>query len=70
VETKNTNSYETVKFMSEKPDILTLCINRGDPDPKYNDVCFLPSLGNVRNDMGAHGGPGACGWEYYSRVVE
>lgn len=30
----------------------------------YNDACFngLFSLGTARNDMGAHGGPGACGW--------
>jgi hypothetical protein len=38
------------------------CIDAGDPDPAYNDVCFPPSLGGVRNDMGAHGGPGGCGW--------
>jgi hypothetical protein len=40
------------------------CIDKGDPDPQYNDVCFLPSLGNVRNDMGAYGGEGACQWGY------
>lgn len=39
------------------------CIDAGDPDPIYNDVCFPPSLGTARNDMGAHGGPGACGWD-------
>ena len=42
----------------------SLCTDAGDPDPQYNDVCFPPSLGAVRNDMGAHGGPGACQWEY------
>lgn len=40
----------------------SLCIDAGNPDPQYNDVCLPPSLGGVRNDMGAHGGPGACQW--------
>lgn len=40
------------------------CIDKGSTNTVYNDVCFPPSLGNapsskVRNDMGAHGGPGA-----------
>ncbi len=38
------------------------CIDAGDPDPSYNDSCIPPSLGTVRNDIGAHGGPGACAW--------
>jgi hypothetical protein len=38
------------------------CIDAGNPDRSYNDVCFPPSLGNLRNDMGAYGGPGACAW--------
>jgi len=38
------------------------CIDAGNPDPQYNDQCFPPSLGSARNDMGAHGGPGACNW--------
>ena len=38
------------------------CIDGGNPDPAYNDLCFPPSLGTARNDIGAHGGPGACGW--------
>ena len=38
------------------------CIDAGDPNTIYNDICFPPSLGTERNDMGAHGGPGACGW--------
>jgi hypothetical protein len=37
-------------------------IDAGNPDPQFNDVCFPPSLGTVRNDMGAFGGPGACPW--------
>jgi hypothetical protein len=39
------------------------CIDMGNPAPVYNDACFPPSLGSVRNDVGAHGGPGACCWE-------
>ena len=41
------------------------CIDAGNPDPVFNDVCLAPcglSLGTVTNDMGAYGGPGACGW--------
>jgi hypothetical protein len=40
------------------------CIDAGNSDPAYNDTCFCGefSLGTVRNDMGAHGGPGACQW--------
>ena len=38
------------------------CIDSGDPDPRFNDICFPPSMGNVRNDVGAYGGPGACEW--------
>ena len=40
------------------------CIDAGNPDPQHNDVCLPPSLGTVRNDMGAHGGPSACEWTY------
>jgi len=32
-------------------------IDAGDPDSKYNDVNFDPSLGEDLNDMGAYGGP-------------
>ncbi len=37
-------------------------IDAGDPDPAYNDstACSRPPFGGPRNDMGAHGGPGAC----------
>ena len=38
------------------------CIDAGNPDPAYNDVSFPPSLGGIRNDIGAHGGPEAIGW--------
>ena len=33
-------------------------IDAGDPNPIYDDVNFPPSRGEVRNDMGAYGGPG------------
>ncbi len=47
------------------------CVDAGNPDPMYNDpedplnpgFATWPSWGTVRNDMGAHGGPGAPGWE-------
>ena len=38
------------------------CIDAGNPDPSYNDACFPPSMGTASNDMGAFGGPDACGW--------
>jgi hypothetical protein len=44
------------------------CVDAGDDSDQqnYNDVCFPPSLGTARNDMGAHGGPGACGSKLWS----
>lgn len=39
------------------------CIDKGDTNAIYNDLCFPPSLGTARNDLGAHGGPGACDWD-------
>ena len=38
------------------------CVDTGDPDPAHDDLCFPPSVGTGLNDMGAYGGPGACGW--------
>jgi hypothetical protein len=38
------------------------CVDVGSPDVSFNDACRPPSWGAVRNDMGAHGGPKACGW--------
>lgn len=35
-------------------------IDAGHTNAIYNDVCFPPSLGRTRNDMGAFGGPGTC----------
>lgn len=45
----------------------SLCIDAGDSSPIFNDLedptnpgfALDPSLGTIRNDMGAHGGPGA-----------
>ena len=40
------------------------CIDVGNPDSSFNDVCFGPKTSHPgpRNDMGAHGGPDACAW--------
>ena len=38
------------------------CIDSGSPSPASYDLCFPPSQGTALNDMGAFGGPGACGW--------
>lgn len=43
------------------------CVDAGSPDPAFNDVedtsnpgfALYPSLGGLRNDIGAYGGPGA-----------
>jgi hypothetical protein len=45
------------------------CIDAGHPNSAFNDRCFPPSLGSVWNDMGAFGGPGACGWVEPPTVV-
>jgi len=45
------------------------CVDAGNPDPLYNDVYFPPSLGTVRNDMGAHGGPTPIGIEPASEIT-
>ncbi|MBI5386064.1 MAG: hypothetical protein HZA90_15425 [Verrucomicrobia bacterium] len=38
------------------------CLDAGSTNAVYDDVSFPPSLGTPRNDIGAHGGPGAGGW--------
>jgi len=38
------------------------CVDAGDPDPAWNDVCFPPSRGSARGDMGAYGDSLACRW--------
>ncbi len=40
----------------------SLCADAGKDSVVYNDGCRPPGLGSVRNDMGAHGGPGNCYW--------
>lgn len=35
------------------------CTDKGSTNAAYKDVLFPPSLGSSRNDIGAHGGPGA-----------
>lgn len=38
------------------------CVDAGDPDSQWNDVCLPPGKGSSRNDIGAYGGPCNCGW--------
>ena len=41
------------------------CVDAGNPDPQYDDASFPPlcvPCGTTRNDMGAHGGLGGCGF--------
>ena len=45
------------------------CIDAGNPNSAFNDACFPPSLGSVRNDMGAFGGPKACDWPLPPKIV-
>lgn len=47
---------------NQKIALTSLCRNAGNDSIVYNDACFPPSYSGVRNDMGAHGGPGACEW--------
>ena len=49
------------------------CADAGNPDPQYDDDSFPPlcvSCGTTRNDMGAHGGPGGCGFDIIGFHVE
>ena len=42
-------------------------IDAGAPYDEHKDACFPPSRGSTRNDIGAYGGPRACGyvcWDY------
>ncbi|MBN1433786.1 T9SS type A sorting domain-containing protein [Candidatus Fermentibacterales bacterium] len=49
---------------------LSPCVDAGDPDPEYSDPedpedpghALWPSLGGLRNDMGAYGGGGSGGF--------
>ncbi len=53
-------------ILNEQYDIVppSPAIDAGDSDPQFNDICLPPSLGTVRNDMGAYGGPLACDWKF------
>lgn len=55
----NPNFYNLDSLHIQPP---SLCIDAGNPDPMYYDACLLSSCDEERNDMGAYGGPGACGW--------
>lgn len=46
------------------------CIDAGNPDPIFYDVCFPPSLGTEINDMGVDGGPLACNWDIVTGINE
>jgi hypothetical protein len=55
------------------------CVDAGNPDPVYDDPESIsqpgyaqwPSMGMVRNDMGAYGGPGAaCWWDFFDFAKE
>lgn len=45
------------------------CVDTGNVYPWHNDSCFPPSCGDARNDMGAYGGPEACGWCAYGSGI-
>jgi parallel beta-helix repeat protein len=38
------------------------CVDAGDPDSSFFDVCFPLALGTKRNDIGAYGGRISCNW--------
>ena len=43
--------------------LISPSVDAGNPAAEFNDECFPPSHGGPANDMGAHGGPGACDWD-------
>jgi hypothetical protein len=51
-------------------------VDGGNPSADYNDpehpnmtgMAFPPSMGTIRNDMGAYGGPGVFGWQNEIRL--
>jgi len=60
-------------------DGVSPCIDAGHPDTEYNDpedpenpgMALWPSLGTVRNDMGAYGGQGSIYWtEPWTGITE
>ena len=67
--TGNLNVNPILDPVTAKISKFSSCVDAGNPDPAYNDIVFDPPLawgsyGTARNDMGAHGGPGAALWEY------
>jgi hypothetical protein len=66
--TGNINVNPILDPVTYKINKFSSCVDAGNPDPAYNDLVFDPpaawgSYGTARNDMGAHGGPGAALWE-------
>ena len=65
--------YATPSFLL---DVLSPCVDAGDPSAAHNDRPDLgnlgqalpPSLGTLRNDMGAYGGPGATDLPEFNAV--
>lgn len=56
--------FESILNLKIRPD--SCCVDAGD-SYYMEDLCFcndhsLASFGTALNDIGAHGGPGACGW--------
>ncbi len=67
--TGTTNISQNPVFVGENCDVqdyalgsTSPCIDAGNSEVAYNDLCFPPSKSTARNDIGAYGGPGACGW--------
>ncbi len=57
--------FESILNLRIRPD--SCCVDAGD-SYKMEDLCISPcgpSFGTELNDIGAHGGPGACGWCAY-----
>lgn len=57
-------SQTDLRISSQSP-----CVDAGSPTPLFYDACSPPSQGGPRNDMGAYGGPLACGWRRNPVVV-
>ncbi len=59
------NIFQAPQFLATNDFHLAVsspCIDAGVPDAAFNETCFPPSLGNTYADLGAYGGPWACGW--------
>jgi len=70
----NPEFIDTTNFLLNN---LSPCIDKGNPDPMYNDIedpispgfALWPALGGLRNDMGHCGGPNSF-WPYLITSVE